>query len=97
MSIVGVLAAVAVPQYQGYKSGGFDKRAQLTLRNVATAEEAYFVDFGIYITCDQTNCQSKLKNLDPIPSGVTLQITATASGFDGTASHVQGSGTVFTW
>ncbi len=97
IGIVGILAAIAIPQYQGYRAGAFDKDAELSLRTVATAEEAYFVDYGAYINCNQSTCPARLPNLDPIPSGVTLQITATPSGYVGTSTHSKGSGQVFTW
>ena len=42
VAIVGVLAAIAIPQYSSYKDGAYVAAAQSDLRNLAAAEEAYF-------------------------------------------------------
>ncbi len=41
-SIVGILAAIAIPQYTLLRARGFDSKVQQTVRNVATGEEAYY-------------------------------------------------------
>lgn len=97
LGIIGILASIAIPQYARYREGAFDSRARSDLVNVAIAEEAYFVDHNVYITCDQTNCHTLLNGLNSLSQGVELQVTAAANGFTGTASHPQGSGQVFTW
>ncbi len=40
VAIIGILAAIAIPQFAAYRQRGFDARAQSDLRNAATAEEA---------------------------------------------------------
>lgn len=97
IAIVGVLAAVAIPQFQSYKQLGFDRRAQIDLRNTAIAEEAYFQETDRYIDCDQSSCPGLLPGLTQLSAGVELQMTSTATGFTGTASHPRGSGRIFTW
>ena len=42
--IIGILAAIAIPSYRGTKSKAFVSAIKSDLRNLATAEEAYFVD-----------------------------------------------------
>jgi type IV pilus assembly protein PilA len=42
VAIIGILAAIAIPQFAAYRQRGFDARANSDLRNAATAEEAYF-------------------------------------------------------
>ena len=44
VAIIGILAAIAIPQFAAYRAKGFDARAASDCRNAATAEEAYFVD-----------------------------------------------------
>ena len=97
MGIIGVLAGIAIPQYAGYKQGGFDGRAQIDMRNVATAEEAYFVDHSSYVTCNQTNCGELLPGLQALSPGVVLEVTTSTQSFSISASHPQGSGEVFHW
>lgn len=97
VAIIGVLAAIAIPQFQQYKSLGFDRRAQIDLRNTAIAEEAYFIENDAYLDCTEADCPNLLPGLNALSDGTTLQITSTASGFNGTASHPQGTGKVFNW
>ena len=97
VGILGILVAIAIPQIKGYKAGAFDAEAEQTLRTVATAEEAYFVDYDVFKDCDQSTCDTVLIGLDPVPVGIVLSITSTATGFTGIATHVQGSGEVSTW
>ena len=50
VAIIGILAAIAIPQFAAYRAKGFDARAASDCRNSATAEEAYFVDKATYTT-----------------------------------------------
>ena len=44
VAIVGILAAIAIPQFAEYRARGFNARVEADARNAATAQEAYFVD-----------------------------------------------------
>jgi prepilin-type N-terminal cleavage/methylation domain-containing protein len=100
IAIIGILAAIAIPQFAEYRKRGFDARAKSDLRNVATAEEAYFVDYERYIDCtDAADCQSKLPGISQLSQGVELAMevtSATATFFTGTAGHPKGTLT-FDW
>ena len=48
VAIIGILAAIAIPQFAAYRAKGFDARAASDCRNIATAEEAYFVSANTY-------------------------------------------------
>lgn len=96
LAIVSVLTAIAVPQFQDYRKQGYDARAQADLRNVAIAQEAYFISSERYLTCANTSCES-LPGIAALSKGVTLSITATTTAFVGNASHPNGSGKVFEW
>jgi type IV pilus assembly protein PilA len=50
IAIIGILAAIAIPQFAAYRAKGFDARAASDCRNTATAEEAYFVTNTTYTT-----------------------------------------------
>lgn len=96
MGIIGALVSIAVPQYSAYKARAFDTRAQMDLRHVALAEEAYFLDSEHYLSCSNRNC-TVLPGIKTLSQGVTLAITATTTGFTGSSKHNQGSGRLFTW
>jgi prepilin-type N-terminal cleavage/methylation domain-containing protein len=50
IAIIGILAAIAIPQFAAYRRRGFDADAKANSRNMATAQEAYFVDQNTYTT-----------------------------------------------
>ena len=97
IAIIGILAAIAIPQFAEYRARGFDARAKSDLRNVSTAEEAYFVDYEVYKSCANGACATALPGIGSLSQGVTLQMTATATGFTGTSTHAQGTGVTCDW
>ena len=97
VGIIGLLAAIAIPQYAQYRSKGFDAIAQVDLRTVAVAEEAYYADSVAYLTCDQTSCPTVLPNLQNLSPGVSLSMVSSGDAFTGSANHAKGSGRVFNW
>ena len=98
IAIIGILAAIAIPQFAEYRQRGFDARAKSDLRNVATAEEAYFVDYEVYKACTQATCAGLLDGISAMSNGVTLAIVLSGTtGFTGTASHDKGSGVTCNW
>ncbi len=48
IAIIGILAAIAIPQFSAYRVRAFNSSAQSDLRNCATAQEAYYVDNQAY-------------------------------------------------
>lgn len=46
--IIGILAAIAVPAYAGTKAKAYTASMKTDLRNLVTAQEAYFSDNGSY-------------------------------------------------
>lgn len=110
VAIIGILAAIAIPQFAEYRKRGFDSRALSDLRNAATGEEAYFADNEAYSTCaDAAACKAALPGYSP-STGVVISMTATAAAgttsafFTGVSTHPQGSknaagspATSYTW
>jgi type IV pilus assembly protein PilA len=94
VAILGVLAAIAIPQFASYRRQAFDSLAKADLRNTAVAEEAYFTYHGSYASC--TNPCSQLPSRLAPSEGVTLVMTSLGDSFTGTARHQNGSRT-FQW
>ncbi|HDG63971.1 MAG TPA: prepilin-type N-terminal cleavage/methylation domain-containing protein [Thermococcus sp.] len=44
IAIIGILAAIAIPQFSAYRTRSYNSAAQADLRNAATAQEAFYVD-----------------------------------------------------
>ena len=54
IAIIGILAAIAIPQFSAYRTRSYNSAAQADLRNAATAQEAYFVDEQTYCSTTGT-------------------------------------------
>lgn len=48
VAIIGILAAIAIPQFAAYRIRGFNASAQSDVRNVSTTEAAFFADWQVY-------------------------------------------------
>ncbi len=48
IAIIGILAAIAIPQFSAYRIRGFNASAQSDARNLATSEAAFFADWQAY-------------------------------------------------
>lgn len=44
VAIIGILAAIAIPQFSQYRQKGYNSAATSDLKNSKTALEAYFAD-----------------------------------------------------
>jgi type IV pilus assembly protein PilA len=51
VAIIGILAAVAVPNYQKYQARARQSEAKLVLSSLYTAEKSYAVESSSYSTC----------------------------------------------
>ena len=83
VAIIGILAAIAIPRFTAYRQRGY--RAQLVsdVRNVSTAEEAYFVDNKTYgSTCALLPgfTKSALTTVTCTGTATSFTITGTNSG-----------------
>jgi type IV pilus assembly protein PilA len=89
IAIIGILAAIAIPQFSAYRKRSYNSAAQSDLRNAATAQEAYYVDEATYT--------STVGNLEGATYGlyttadVTVDIGAgNTNGYTMTAAHSSG-------
>ena len=97
VAIIGILAAIAIPQFAAYRQRGFDSRANSDLRNAATAEEAYFATEREYLDgdLDTINLPGFVKS-----ATVTGEMTATNDdnpAFSGTSTSSSGTGKTFSY
>ena len=91
VAIIGILAAIAIPQVSSYRQRGFDARARSDLRNGATAEEAYFASNETYSTCANAGaCATALPGFKS-SDGVVLSYTGTSTSFTGSSYHPGGT------
>lgn len=48
VAIIGILAAVAIPQFAAYRMRGYNSAATSDLKNLKSGLEAYFADNSTY-------------------------------------------------
>lgn len=97
VAIIGILAAIAIPQFAQYKMRAFNSRANSDLRNGLTAEEAYYVDAEAYLDCNNTGCVNALPGFvlsDEV--GIEFDAQIADAEFSGTACHGKGN-TAYDW
>ncbi len=84
IAIIGILAAIAIPQFAVYRKRSYTAHITSDLISAATAQEAYLVDNNVY-----SNSLSGLTSIGYVQSvDINLGIVGTSTaGFRLTASH----------
>ncbi|MEN6320300.1 MAG: prepilin-type N-terminal cleavage/methylation domain-containing protein [Syntrophaceae bacterium] len=88
IAIIGILAAIAIPQFTAYRQRGYNAAARSDVKNAYTAAQAYFSDYptdtltlGYLVSYGFTSTNNVTTAL---PAGTinTLQITSTHASSD---------------
>ncbi len=98
VAIIGILAAIAIPQFSSYRVKAFNSAAQADLRNIMTAEEAAFTDSQTYVNLTLTAAgpQSSLTSLPgaKLSKNVKAKVTgAGATDYIAKTKHLNGDKT----
>ena len=89
IAIIGILAAIAIPNFVSYRARSYNSAAQADLKNAVTAQEAYFVDYGKY--ADST---TKLVTGGWVQTAsVNFATTGSSSAYSMTSYHTKGTET----
>lgn len=72
IAIIGILAAIAVPQYSAYRSRSYNAAAIEDLKNAEIAQEIYFSEHQTY--CANTSTLIGTTYMLLLSKGVTLTI-----------------------
>ncbi len=104
IAIIGILAAVAIPQFGGYRRKGFDADAQANVRNMALAQEGYYLENNTYADdpADLTafgytrsaNITAAVTDADDATFVVTATVTDGCADDTGVATYDQATGQV---
>jgi prepilin-type N-terminal cleavage/methylation domain-containing protein len=87
--IIGILAAIAIPKFANTKSKAYVTAMKSDLRNLVTAEEAFFSDSTYYTTASNLVTRKGFKN----SSGVGVPTAVTGAGYwSATVTHSQIAG-----
>lgn len=86
VAIIGILAAVAIPQFSAYRQKGFNSAAASDIKNAKTAEESLFADNQTYgssqpsVTLDALEATTDAGTLIVGPMSVAPTTTGGATG-----------------
>jgi len=87
--IIGILAAIAIPKFGNTKTKAYVTAMKSDLRNLVTAEEAFFSDSTYYTTASNLVTRKGFKN----STGVGVPAVVTGAGYwSATVTHSQISG-----
>jgi type IV pilus assembly protein PilA len=82
--IIGILLAIAVPSYLGFKTRAEKSAAQANVRSAIPAAEAYYSDNGNYTSMN-------LAALKLIDQGISSSLTVTGGASTYTLSETKGT------
>jgi len=91
VAIIGILAAIAIPQFSAYRQRGFNAAMQSDLRNAATAQEAFYSDSQTYTT-DTTLLASR-----GFTPSANVTVTATQADPNSYVMNATSAAGVSTW
>jgi type IV pilus assembly protein PilA len=95
VAIIGILSAVAIPNFQKYQAKSKTSEAKLQLTSAYTAQEAFYADYGMYSNClaymgyDPSN--EAAQRYYAVGINVTAAVDATPYA-DATSAGLTGSG-----
>jgi len=91
VAIIGILAAIAIPQFSAYRTRSFNSAAEADIRNAATAQEAYYVDNQTYVNTPSSLIGSNYGFYTTMD--VSISGAAGATQYTMTAVHSSGNKT----
>jgi len=104
IAIIGILAAVAIPQFGSYRRKGFDADAQANVRNMALAQEGYYLENNTYADdpadltafgyTQSANITPAVTAADNVTFVVTATVTEGCGDDTGVATYDQANGQV---
>ena len=100
VAIIGILAAIAIPQFAAYREKAYCSAIKSDLANIAISQEAYFTDNDAYVvTGDGTSPEVEGFAATPnvtlalgTPNGATIDWSAT-----GVHPNCDAGNTTYTW
>jgi len=84
VAIIGILAAIAIPQFAAYRKRGHEAQVKSDLRNAAVAQEAYFAQKSTYFSGTMASGTPPGFNAT---TGVTVIAAIGTNTFQMTAQH----------
>ena len=95
VAIISILAAIAIPQFAGYRKRGYEATLKSDLANAATAEESYFAHTQTYKTGALSSGTPAGYNQSADITGISAVVGTNT--FRLTATHANCSGITWTY
>jgi type IV pilus assembly protein PilA len=93
VAIIGILAAIAIPQFAAYRKRGFEAAVKSDIKNAAVAEEAYYAQYVVYKAGTATS--TLLPGFNATNQVTVVAAVPTANNFTLAGTHVNCPGV--TW
>lgn len=87
IAIIGILAAIAIPQFSAYKERAYDSDAKANLHNIFLACKAYWGDNLATSTCTAAGVTNATYGFAPSTNVTVTDGTGTETAFAATAKH----------
>ncbi|MCH7650282.1 MAG: prepilin-type N-terminal cleavage/methylation domain-containing protein [Nitrospinae bacterium] len=95
IAIIGILAAIAIPQFNQYKARAYDSDVKSNIHNIYLACKAYWADSGSGGAC--TAATALLTTYGYIQSGaVSIAVSLDETSWVGTGINMNNTAKVFT-
>jgi len=94
VAIIGILAAIAIPQFAAYRKRGHEAQVKSDLRNAAVSQEAYFAANSTYKSGSMTSGTPPGFNAT---AGVAVAAAIGTNTFMMTATHANCGSNVWTF
>jgi prepilin-type N-terminal cleavage/methylation domain-containing protein len=89
IAIIGILAAIAIPQFAQYRIRGYNAAAQSDVRNLATSESAFFSDWQAFGVSIDNALSAGGGAGAPIIGGVAVEPRISAADNGGTNRYIK--------
>jgi type IV pilus assembly protein PilA len=95
VAIIGILAAIAIPQFSQYRARGWMTAVRSDVKNVYTAVQTYLADnpaaAPVAATTTGAATMAAPYDMARISTGVTVAVTVTTGDVTGTHANLNGS------
>lgn len=81
VAIIGILAAIAIPQFAKYRTRAYNSAAQSDLRSIQTSIEGFYADTQEYPTVTQTDQKVTLTGTSVTDDNLTLSLNVGVTDF----------------
>jgi prepilin-type N-terminal cleavage/methylation domain-containing protein len=90
IAIIGILAAIAIPQFTAYRTRGYEAAARSDVKNAYTASQTFFTNSP---TATLTAADLTTNGFKSTASVTTTVVNGTMAGLSITSSHASGGKT----